>query len=132
MEEFPDYCLRGLTKNDIGPTKDISSNVFYPDERTGANRADGGMEKSINWEDDDTVVSVTLREYPTGYARISRVGIHAINNLPGANGCISYERSPQPNNKYHGNIVYKSGLTKSHKRAIASSLILACVDIHIP
>ena len=52
MIDFPDFCIRGVRTSDITPDGELSAMVFYPDERTIQNRLDGGMEKSINWEDE--------------------------------------------------------------------------------
>jgi hypothetical protein len=130
MDEYPDFCLRGLSKNDIDISNNSpTSNAFYPEEKTAMNRPDGGMEKSINWEDDAAAVEVTLRAFPTGYARIARSAIEKVKSLPGVNNSLSYERAPLQNNRYHGNIVYRRGLTRSHMRAISSALLLCCIEI---
>jgi len=130
MDEYPEFCLRGLTKNDISNNAP-NSNAFYPDERTTANRSDGGMEKSINWEDDETVANFTLHFFPGGFARIARSAIHLANSLPGVNNSLSYERKPEENNPYHGNIMYRKGLTRPQMRAISHTLILCCTDVII-
>jgi hypothetical protein len=102
MDDYPEFCLRGLSKKEI-TNNAPNSDAFYPDKRTAQERPDGGMEKSINWEDDETVAEFTLRYYPTGYARIERASIHKLNSLPGGNNSLSYERKPEEKNKYHGN-----------------------------
>ncbi len=131
MTSFPDTCLRGLVKDDIASENALNSNAFFPDLRTSANRQDRGIEKSINWEDDNTVVAFTLRQFPIGYARLARAAIDTINGLPGVNNSLSYERAPLSNNPYHGNIVYQHGLSKPLMRAISASLTLACSDVVI-
>jgi hypothetical protein len=131
MNNFPDACLRGLTKKVLTPENELSSDAFYPNEKTSDQRQDKGMELSINWEDEDkeAVIEITLKFFPVGYARLSRSAIDEINRLPGVNGSIIYERAPKENNPYHGNIVYKAGLSKPNRRAISASLTLACVNI---
>jgi hypothetical protein len=130
MDDYPDFCLRGLRKSDIN-NNSLNSNAFYPDENTASTRLDRGMETSINWEDNETVVELTLHYFPTGYARIARSAIHTVNSLPGVNNSLSYERKPENNNPYHGNIVYKTGLTKSQMRAISTSIILCSICVKI-
>lgn len=134
---FPDSCLRGVRKqNDMTPEGGVASTVFLPDSRTAANRADGGQELSINWEDDTTVLDFTLQfkvagqyQFPQGVVQLPRQEIDRINTLPTAKNALSYERAPLADNPYHGNLVFRSDLSKQMINMIAATIALACTKV---
>jgi hypothetical protein len=127
VDFFPDNCIRGIRKKDFLTPEGISSAVYLPDERTAQNREDGGLETSINWEDDGTVLNFTLRNpaYQWGVARLPRATIDYLNVQPASANALSYERAPLEGNPYHGNIVFRQNLSKVTRNMIAGTLALA-------
>ncbi|MCE7988200.1 MAG: hypothetical protein DYG89_44135 [Caldilinea sp. CFX5] len=137
MAEFPTHCLRGIRKKEyfVEGTQVLSAGIFEPDPRTSDQRADGGSETSINWEDNATVVSFTLRNRQSaahGIARLPRQVIEEINQLPNLaryvgvrpDRFVSYERAPLPDNIYHGNLVFARQLPKQLVRLLAGHLAM--------
>jgi len=47
-------------------------------------------------------------------------------STPSADECFSYERSPAPDNKYHGNISAKKGLNSEDKQRVAGLIAANC------
>jgi hypothetical protein len=138
--DFPDHCLRGISKGHIQNTlpelNKVSAVVFYPDESTSAYRLDSGTETSINWEDDDKALEFTLNQtkddlpqFPGGAVRLSRTAIEYVNTRPGMQGSLSYERAPLPENQYHGNIVFRANLSKHVIKMIAAALAMESSQI---
>ena len=126
MVDYPEYCLRGISKiNDITQEGRVSANVFLPDERTALTRVDNCMETSINWEDDNQALAFTLRSFQNGIVRLGRAEIDRINSLPASINEIGYERSVDPINSYHGNILFQNIISSAVRRMIAASLALA-------
>ena len=134
---FPDNCIRGVRKQDhVTAEGGVASVVFQPDSRTAENRADGGAETSINWEDDETVLDFTLNhkingqyQFAHGAVRLARREIDRINRHPASTNSLTYERAPLPDNAYHGNIVFRKDLSKPTIKMIASALALASSSV---
>ena len=127
MNEFPDTCLRGLRKEKFVSHGYIVSLAFEPDRRTSDAREDKGTETSINWEDNDEVLDFTLKNRQVagyGVARVDRETIDWINSNPNSLNVLVYERCPQDNNPYHGNIVFKANIPKALERNICGTLAL--------
>jgi hypothetical protein len=103
-----------------------TKNDYMPDDRTSRDRQDSGSETSINWEDNDTVLDFTLRN-PSHYgaAHLQCITIDYLNTQPGSLNALTYERDPKEDNPYHGNIVFRQGLSNPAKRMIAGFLALA-------
>jgi|SRR5215211_419691 len=94
MFAFPENCIRGIKEN-----KNISNDgttvlaaLFLPAARTAQTRDDGHTETSINWEDNESVLSFTLNyrlsqnayfAYPNGAVKIPREKIDEINTFNG-------------------------------------------------
>jgi ABC-type molybdate transport system substrate-binding protein len=118
MSDFPAACLRGIRRRDyVKSDKTLSSEVFMPDSRTTATRADKGEETSINWEDktDGSVVRLTLSDKANaayGVARVQTARLMDLNDKSVSIGAVTYERDPLEKNPYHGNIVFRSGLDR--------------------
>jgi hypothetical protein len=140
MAEYPEFCLRGLRKQDHVTPEGISGLAFAPDPRTAESRPDRGLETSVNWEDDERVVEFTLHErsdtgspaYPFGIARLPRQQMDRLNGQPGSRNALSYERAALPGNPYHGNIVFRAGLSKPTLRMIAGALALSATHVPAP
>lgn len=143
MTDFPDDCLRGLRSKTflVEGTSALSGVAFEPDYRTAGQRNDHGLETSINWEDDTTIIAFTLRDHQIaahGAARLPRRVVDDVNHLsnivgfrsPGDELPLFYERAPLPYNQYHGNIVFSQRLPKPIVRMIAGHLAMHAEVIH--
>jgi hypothetical protein len=103
-----------------------------PDGRTSVDRADGGLETSINWEDDERVVGFTLgRRDQAGFgaARLEKANIDSVRQL-GCKDDLGYERAKLEDNPHHGNLVFEKNCLKSRQKMIAAALALAAQ--HVP
>jgi hypothetical protein len=134
---FPGSCVRGVQeKKHLLENGFPATTLFYPDERTGLTRADGGFESSVNWEDDDTVLRFTLNykakgqyQFPHGAVRLPCSEIDHLNAHPQTPDALKYERSAVQDNPYHGHIVYRSDLPKPTIRGLAGALALAASQV---
>lgn len=136
MAEFPDACLRGLRSKDfvLSDTQSLSAVIFEPNYKISANRQDRACETSINWEDDEQALHLTLRNHQIaayGAARLKRDVIDTINTLPNLKPyvatqgrCVFYERAPLPDNQYHGNVLFSSQIPKPVVRMISGYLAM--------
>lgn len=133
---FPDNCLKGVPNNTfLNKDGTVGSHLFhFKLERT---REDGWIEHSINWEDDKSVVQLTLLQTKTdgelqfrgGVVRLPREEADRLNNRPTVKGLLSYERQPTKGNPYHGNILLQGGTSKPTMKLIAAGLALAVSEI---
>jgi hypothetical protein len=129
--QYPNNCIRGIPK-DISITQEGTppSHLFYFKD---VHREDGWDEQSINWEDDDSVIEFTLKQrnengdiqFVNGVAVVSRHEIDRLIDRPQIKGLLQYERKPKDDNRYHGNILLKSGTSKQTMKLIASGIALA-------
>lgn len=144
MSAFPTHCLRGLRSKAFlveGAPAVVAAGAFEPDYRTGEQRVDGGFETSINWEDDTTVLSLTLRNQQVaaqGVARVMRQVLDEADTLQNLRpfagdakqGSVSYERAPVTDNPFHGNVVFAARLPKPVVRMVASYLAMHAEYLH--
>lgn len=131
---YPSNCIKGIPNRSYVTSdgRDVGSNLFYFDLNEKFGRDDGFVEQSINWEDDDSAISFTLRQRRTdgeiqfqgGAAFVPRSEIDHLVNLPMVNGSLSYERQRQIDNDYHGNLLLRSNTPKSKMKQVAASLAL--------
>lgn len=100
-----------------------------PDMKTAEKRADGASEASINWEDTGhDVLKFTSNDMQVAANGVARLPLDSVDRLardPGCTGEIGYERAALPNNRFHGNLLFKRGLPHLTIRMIASALALA-------
>lgn len=139
MPDFPENCIRGIRKKDQISQDGIPlAALFNPYSKTTESRTDGGQETSINWEDNDEVLSFTLKykpsqneniSFPNGAVRVPVEKINNINTFDGTRDSIFYERQPLETNEYHGNIVFKGGLSKTQIGFISTMLAAAASKI---
>lgn len=126
MDDFPDYCLRGMyTENDITQEGIVSATAYFPKGETARDRNDGKCETSIDWEDDSDAFHACMSRYERGVARLSRSALDEINGYPSINGILGYERSPTPENPKHGNILFPADFldkSKSYRYTIAGAI----------
>lgn len=136
---FPENFLRGVVvvKHIIPETGGVTFDLFMPDTRTATQRDDGGEEVSINWEDNENVIEFTLNcrndngnfLFPNGVVQLKREEIHRINKSPTLNHPLSYERRELDNNPYHGNIIFRQGLSERVKKMIATALAVSASTV---
>jgi hypothetical protein len=128
VSNFPIYCLRGLRKMDwVDDRLVIDTEAFLPDPKTARTRTDGGLETSVNWEDDAQAEAFTLADHSNaryGAARLATEQIRHTSRTTAATQLpLSWERKSIPNkNPYHGNIVYASHVNKRLQKQLAAVL----------
>ena len=128
MTEYPEELLRGISCNNeqfITPEGYPTQAVFRFDEYN-PERKDGFRELSINWVDDEVAVDLLLKQinprnnqlqFQGGYCKIRKSSFNSM-NVYFDKGHLNYERRPceangaNSENKYHGNILMKDGLSK--------------------
>ena len=125
MNQYPDICLRGLRiKEDVlTPENVVNTTAFIPDFRI--QRTDGGYGTSINWKDDEFAISFTMQrrnQSQYGLAALERVILDEERARASIPKTVEYERKPDPENKYHGNIVFIG--SRKFIKMIAAALAL--------
>ena len=131
---YPENSIKGIP-NDSFLLEDgtVGSHLFHFEQP----RDDGGVEQSINWEDDESVIDFTLNQkkangdlqFRAGVAILPPSEIDRLSKLPTISGSLSYERSPLDNNPYHGNLLLRANVPKAKMKQIAASLALAISGI---
>ena len=129
VNALPATCLRGLRLASwVEQGRYVATAAFIPNEKTAALRQDGGLETSVNWEDNSNVEAYTLGNHSNaqhGAARITTAHIeHTSLSAVGMNRPLLCERKPEPDNQYHGNIVYSASISKLVKKRLAATLAL--------
>jgi hypothetical protein len=139
VKPLPKTMLRSLRDPKwISDDGYVSYEAFMDNPKTRESRAEKckspGTEVSVNWEDDSSVLEFTFRTRPkdVGVARLPTSEIYEQNKKPGSPDLMSVERDELKDNKYHGNIVYKDGLSRQHMRMIAGALAIASAPIKRP
>jgi len=139
MNEYPRACIRGIQKgSSIRSNNKASLKLFLPDDRTKKYRNDNGIETSINWEDNETVLDFTLNYkddnnrlvFPNGAVRLSRDRIDSVITNTNVSNPVSYERDKLEDNPYHGNIVFRDGLAQHDINLICGTFALYCSKVH--
>ena len=132
--DYPENIIKGIPNKDcLIEGRIVGSNLFHFNQP----RDDGGVEQSINWEDDESVVDLTLNQrkadgelqFKEGVARLPRSEIDRLNERPTISGLISYERSPLDGNPHHGNLLLQVNVPKQTMKLIAAGLAIAISDI---
>lgn len=98
--------------------------AFMPEPAAKTGRADGCGEASVNWEDDDRAVAVTLSDASGEYgaARVPRQAIVVASQVVVGQNNLIGERNTRPRNPYHGNLVFPAGLNRRIQKAVADCL----------
>jgi len=130
---FPDHCLRGLRKKEhLTPDGNaIYTAAYLPDSRTSENRQDGCAETSINWEDDASALSFTLKQSSSahGVARLRKDEIYEpARKNPALKNLVFYERVPMDGNPHHGNIVFAKEAQQHQIKTIANYFAM-CAEL---
>lgn len=136
--DYPDNCIKGIPNNTFITNEVVTASLFqFP---KNAFRDDGWDEQSINWEDDNSAVEFTLNQkrdtgeihFKGGVVIIPRNELDRLRNRPQLKGLLSYERKPLPGNRYHGNILMRSGTPKPTMRLIEAGIALSVEKIIPP
>ena len=131
---YPKNSIKGIPNNDfLIEGRTVAPHLFHFEQT----RDDGGLEQSINWEDDESVIGFTLNQrkengdlqFRAGVAILPCSEIDRLNKRPAIRGLLSYERNPLDDNPYHGNLLLQANVPKPIMRLIASGLALAISDI---
>lgn len=132
--EFSDKMIRGISSPQYIDAEGRASAELFQFESN--NRNDGFTEASINWYDEEHALAHLLNQrkkggddfqFRVGAAIIAKVWIDDLMNKPMAKELISYERKPEDDNQYHGNLLRKDNLEKSIRTVIAASMAM-CVE----
>ncbi len=128
---YPDNMLRGISIPDaILEDGNVLPTAFFFNYGTKNNRADGLIEQSINWHDDDQAIPFTLAQrhktgglqFPCGLAVIPRAELDKLSARPTVAGRLGYERDPKNDNPYHGNLTLPADTPKITMRMIAATI----------
>ncbi len=133
--DYAEKLIRGILNPQwIDSDRRLSGEIFQFNE---SDHVKGFSETSINWYDDKGALEHILSQrkkdedtpkYKGGAAIIPRCDINSLIDSP-FKGLVRYNRNALPDNKYHGNILLKSGLPKSIKNAISQSIALCAETI---
>ena len=132
--DYPENIIKGIPNNSfLIEGRTVASHLFHFNQL----RDDGGVEQSINWEDDESVVDLTLNQrkgdgelqFKEGVAILPRSEIDRLSSLPTIRGLLSYERSSLDDNPYHGNLLLQANVPDRTMKQIAASLALAISGI---
>lgn len=127
---FPEKFIKGIPNEEfIATDGTVGAHLFYfsPPKTS---RDDNKHETSINWQDDSDAINFTLNQkkengefqFKVGVAIIPLKEVNRLNELPMVNNLLSYERSPNPDNKYHGNLLVPSNIHKHTMRRLAAGI----------
>jgi hypothetical protein len=128
---FPENCIRGIPNDDyLTPDGPVGSHLFHFKLE---NSVDGWFQTSINWEDDDSAIALTLEQkkpdgtlqFKAGVAIVPTDEIDRLSKRPTVRGLLSYERRPLPDNPFHGNLLLNERTSKATMKLIAAGLALA-------
>lgn len=127
--EFPGCCLRGLrSPKFVNSEEEIQADAFDPDKETLAMRVEKGLppgeEVSVNWHVDAGAVEATFRDKKNSAFGAAHVPTEEIKRIAGRTGGLLLEWDILVDNSYHGNIVFRAGVTTQRKRQIQGSLAL--------
>jgi len=133
---FPINSLKGILNNSyIVEGGTVSSHLFFFDDKYI--RDDRWIEQSINWQDDENAMTLTLDQkkddgtyqFKAGVAILPRKEIDRLINKPNVNGKLSYERQAIKNNPYHGNLLILNEIPKRIMKMWAAVLAVGVSQI---
>jgi len=138
---YPDELLRGIPNDTFVEDGFPTSVLFHFEKRDEQpERADGCQEQSINWRDDDGALTLLLDQrrpdssiqFKAGAAVLSRCELDRLISRPALKQRLSYERSETADNRYHGSLLLRKGVSRSGMKMIAASIAAWCVSEIIP
>ena len=129
---YPEEIIRGVKSLTHVSGDNIKADAFQFPNNTC--RADGCIEESINWNDDDDAIEFTVYQkridgeyrFKGGAAILSRKKVDDIMKLPIGRGYLKYERDKLPDNPYHGNLLVVKDMEKWRRTIIIASLAGCC------
>lgn len=135
--DFPEFLLRGLSDSScLDPENRVSTSLFIFKD---CSREDGFNEASITWFDDNEAFNVLWNQtkggeccelqFRTGVAKLRKDIIDILKKTRNAVGLLDYERAPNENNNFHGNILLKKDIDKKISRTISGSLAMAVAEV---
>lgn len=136
-EEYPDNCLKGIPREEWVIGNSVMWTAFNPPSNSIP--VNGWYESSINWElDKGAIVELRNREkngqvhFKGGVVKVPRVEMDRIIEQFNIDKHFGYERKEEPNNKYHGNLLFNESLSKVLKATICGALSRAVSDLIRP
>jgi len=137
VNDFPATCLRGLRKpNWVVDGQFVDTEAFIPNRKPTVPRHDGGLETSVNWEDNPSVERFTLSDKniaPHGAARIATADIeNTSRTVKVITKPLACERAAHPRNPYHGNIVYSASTPRIVEKQLAAALAMKSIVVSVP
>ena len=125
VADLPSTCLRGLRRKDWVVDGLVATEAFVP-SKTAEQREDLGLETSVNWEDDTSVLEFTLADQNIAQHGAARVLTDEIRHLSRTTVAVtmplSCERKRLAGNPYHGNIVYSAKTPQLLQKQLAAAL----------
>lgn len=127
---FPSSLFRGFTVSAIQDDGMLSASAFEFKEFDGR----GIQECSVNWNDDaGSLLQIAAqkkengqKQFKYGACQISRAVIDRMSGLAAAIAAgFNYERKPVEGNPYHGNLLCKTELSRSGKKALCGMLAMS-------
>ncbi len=136
--EFPDKLIRGIANKDFLDLEGRACAALFQFDDV-ARVDDDYMEASINWFDDEGALTEIFEkrketgelQFKSGAAILSRQILDILLISHTGKGRLTYERNPEDNNPYHGNLLLVKGLQKS-VRVMISGQIAMCVERIMP
>ncbi|HEX9385888.1 MAG TPA: hypothetical protein VF918_06175 [Anaerolineales bacterium] len=129
--DFPVNCLKGIPNSSfINEEGFVLPHLFYFPSQP---RDENWKEQSINWEDDEGCLQLTLNQrredgefqFQVGVAVIPTEEVNRLCRRPSVHNFLSYERQPITDNPYHGNLLLHKNASNVLMKAIAAGLALA-------
>jgi len=134
---YPDNCIRGISSFDQHMIDDdtVAPALFYFEMEQPRNG--GWTEGSINWHDDDGAIGLTLNQrkpdgriqFRVGAAILPRDEIDHLIQRSRYSGQLSYDRCPQDDNRYHGNLLLQIGVGQRKMKVLAAALTVGVARI---
>jgi len=109
---YPDKFIRGISSHTHVIDGIATSQIFTFSDKS---RDDGFHETSINWCDDENTLPFTMEQrkadgshrFQYGAAIIERIYADKLIKKPALKNIFKYNRDMIPDNKYHGNLLFK-------------------------
>lgn len=139
MMEYPETCIRGIP-NDSYLEDGLPSNRLFSEFKVNPDRDDDFMEISINWNDNEEALQKIFEQkkkdsddlqFKAGGAIIDRKGLDKLKSNIQIKGLWNYERRELPENKFHGNLLMKPGISSSKKNMIVSAMALCVTRVEV-
>ncbi len=134
QKPFPEHFYRGFgTPDCFTPFGYVSAGAFQFKPNVNEPRLDDFNEASINWDDAPMALRVLLsqvnaktgeRQFRYGYVRIPMSDLLPMVRGHIDNGHFGFERSPLPNNIYHGNLLLHSSFKKAELKTFQDGLAM--------